>query len=765
MSLKNLLVAFLALACISSALALPPNDPSRIAAAQSATDCILTWQNVPSPGIGTQGNALLDVSAVSASDVWAVGHWIQDDNDLHRALIQHWDGTQWSIVPEPELAAEQSELNGVVAISSNDVWAVGRVSERYGYNPHPLSLHWDGTTWSNVSVPTLSNGSLRSVSAASANDVWAVGATYNPNSYPTGPLLLHWDGHAWEQVPAPVSAPLVRVIARAADEAWALADGTDATLLRWDGSVWSVHSRFTKPEPSRYFYTTFTDIAVQAPDDIWVVGYRGTSLVSLRDPHVYHWNGAEWAISDSTNPSAVGSLEAVVALGRNRILAAGNFGGAAYFEQWNGSARTIFNFTNYGFGEIYGITAISDDEFWAVGGLNSTNPTILHATLPCRVAPPAPNLTSPPDGAVLSTIRPTFYWTRTAETGYYKFEFSYARPGAIITDGGVVLESAQEPHFAPVDALPDGSFNWRVRACNYAYCSPWSETRTFRIETPPLLTPPEVSSPQEDAILRDSTVVFDYQDEFARSFVAEIYWESLEGPLEERVVTDQQQFKRTLYGGRYVWRVQGCKGDACSPWSSWLTFTVFPEDSPPPLLWSPSDNQLLTTHKPAFEWSPTRGASAYHLELMRDAPDGTLVGQVQIEQVTHLDWSDRLPRGTYFWRLNACVEQYCTAWSDYIRFEIDDAPPVPRLLSPEQEAVAQASDLKLNWSDSARATSYNVQLWRGAVSGKPLVEATTTKSRFAPQLPPERAKYYWRVRACGRVGCSLWSPLREFVLH
>jgi len=55
--------------------------------------------------------AFYAVTALSTSDVWAVGN-----------IIEHWDGNIWSIVPNPV-----GYLSGVTALSTNDVWVCGRI--------------------------------------------------------------------------------------------------------------------------------------------------------------------------------------------------------------------------------------------------------------------------------------------------------------------------------------------------------------------------------------------------------------------------------------------------------------------------------------------------------------------------------------------------------------------------------------------------------------------------------------------------------------
>jgi hypothetical protein len=58
---------------------------------------------------------------------------------VDRALIEHWNGTQWCRVPIPEPGTSDG-LTGVATVSATDAWAVGS----YG-TFKTLILHWDGT--------------------------------------------------------------------------------------------------------------------------------------------------------------------------------------------------------------------------------------------------------------------------------------------------------------------------------------------------------------------------------------------------------------------------------------------------------------------------------------------------------------------------------------------------------------------------------------------------------------------------------------------
>jgi len=155
------------------------------------------------------------------------GNWL-------RVLIEHWDGAVWSVVPSPNPSVYGSALNAVVAVSTNDVWAVGNYDPGSA-NYETLTMHWNGTTWSVISSPNLGNASEPyGVAAVSANDVWAVGYYYSDAGAQT--LAIHWNGTTWGVVfsPSPGTGGnyLHGVDAASADDVWAVGyqHDTDAII-------------------------------------------------------------------------------------------------------------------------------------------------------------------------------------------------------------------------------------------------------------------------------------------------------------------------------------------------------------------------------------------------------------------------------------------------------------------------------------------------------------------------------------------------------
>src|SRR5947209_10737247 len=134
--------------CIVGAVLLTLLLAPAVAQAQAA------WSVVASPSPGPSVNDLNGVASISSNDVWAVGDFI-NASGASQTLIEHWNGTQWSIVASPNPSAFHNVLRGVTAISTNDVWAVGWFNNAQDI-PRTLIEHWNGSSWI---VVTSKNGS------------------------------------------------------------------------------------------------------------------------------------------------------------------------------------------------------------------------------------------------------------------------------------------------------------------------------------------------------------------------------------------------------------------------------------------------------------------------------------------------------------------------------------------------------------------------------------------------------------------------------
>lgn len=349
------------------------------------------WQMDISPNVSGStalNNELQGITAISANDVWTVG-WAQDPQGapyIKRTLIEHYDGSTWSIVQSPNPASDiNTVLYSVSGKAANDVWAVG--STHNGRLPtRTLVEHWDGTQWSIVASPSPDTqfNELRGVAALSANDVWGVGFRGGTkNDTPIETFIIHWDGVNWNQVPSP-NVPgganqLFGITAIAANDIWAVGVAGGAPLtMRWNGSIWSI---VLVERDNGLRAEKLNAVAGAAGNDVWAVGDGKGIFSNQTFATIRHWDGAHW--SDKVCRAASGSnppdgyegggpdayFTGVAAAATNDVWAVGVRGSGPMILHWDGEAWTTVShpraFPNAA--TLRAVTTASGGNAWSVG--------------------------------------------------------------------------------------------------------------------------------------------------------------------------------------------------------------------------------------------------------------------------------------------------------------------------------------------------------------------------------------------------------------
>ena len=297
------------------------------------------WTVIPSPG-NTKVNSVLDgVAVAGATQAWAVGT-MGCPADQSRTLTEHWNGSRWSIVRSPNggvTGNHFSALHAVTALSPSNVWAVGEQAGIRNQAPVtvPLIEHWNGTRWSIVPVPHAAVGALESVSATSASDVWAVGAGQQTGQ---STVALHFGGSSWKLVTVPTppgtSGALSSVKALSPADAWAVgesfptAGGTGKILTdHWNGTSWQVVTAPPVGGPGALSGLSSVDAA--AGTGVWAVGFWVTSTGG--NSVVLHWTGAAWKQETTASTS---NLFRLAVLPHNQLFASD--AGTIFLGQFSG---------------------------------------------------------------------------------------------------------------------------------------------------------------------------------------------------------------------------------------------------------------------------------------------------------------------------------------------------------------------------------------------------------------------------------------------
>jgi hypothetical protein len=235
------------------------------------------WRIVPSPNPGSSGNFLFGAAAVSPGEIWAVG-FSQDSAGSFSTLIERWDGTSWQTVKSPNPGSSSNLLYGIAATSSRDIWAVGQ--DLGASSPDETLLeHWDGSRWSVISSPATgrSSGALYGVAALASSSAWGVGNIESDGS-PLQTLSEQQSAGNWSLVSSPNTSvgdnKLFAVSAVSPENIWAVgnfinADGNAQTLVeQWNGTHWVL---VQSPSPGSGD-NILGGIAAITANDVWAVG-------------------------------------------------------------------------------------------------------------------------------------------------------------------------------------------------------------------------------------------------------------------------------------------------------------------------------------------------------------------------------------------------------------------------------------------------------------------------------------------------------------
>jgi hypothetical protein len=363
------LVAALVLASALLSTASTPSGAAGTPGAQLApAACTPAWRYGHSPNTGWGDNALAAIDVLSSTDIWAVGNSLA--GDVRSTLVEHFNGSRWSVVPSPNGPQPINWLTGVSAVAADDVWAVGFTNDGNGFESQSftLILHYDGTSWQVVTSPNpvpdpnpgdyAPSNELYGVHAISATDVWAVGHTFTVTLEQT--LALHWDGIQWSNVPTPHPSRYSRlrsVDAAAPGDVWAVGEitkqGTQRTLAQhFDGAAWHTVASPNASPTVDYL----TSVSMAAPDDVWAVGYHIEVLDVADGNQPYqtsslHYDGTAWTLVDAPDVNQENNyLRGVVAIPGKSVWAVGFWDTGAQLrtlaERWTGSAWIIVSSPN-----------------------------------------------------------------------------------------------------------------------------------------------------------------------------------------------------------------------------------------------------------------------------------------------------------------------------------------------------------------------------------------------------------------------------------
>ena len=216
-----------------------------------------TWASqklpVPAENVNTVPNA---IACPASSACMAVGHKTISGPYNAQPYVARWNGTTWteSSVAKPQ-GSNESEFLGLSCVTSSDCWAVGYYGLEWVYKG--LAEHWNGTSWSEQTLPAPAgaiNPSVGSVSCPTTNFCVAVGG-YQTSAGKHASFAARWNGTSWQAEVLPelggTSSYVTSVSCAAAGACEAIGgggyQGGPTFAERLESGVWTVQAT---PAPS-----------------------------------------------------------------------------------------------------------------------------------------------------------------------------------------------------------------------------------------------------------------------------------------------------------------------------------------------------------------------------------------------------------------------------------------------------------------------------------------------------------------------------------
>lgn len=219
-----------------------------------------------------------------------------------------------------------------------------------------------------------------------------------------------------------------------------------------------------------------------------------------------------------------------------------------------------------------------------------------------------------------------------------------------------------------------------------------------------------------------------------------------------------------LPGVQYRWKVKACNNLGCGPWTASTYFTPF---CPPaaPQLTAPIGS--ISSRRPTFTWNAVAAATNYYLAVTRADVESFFINAPGIAATSYAypsSLADLLPGVQYRWKVKACNNAGCGAWSASANFTPLGPPDAPRLTSPS--GCITTFRPMFAWGASPRATKYSIAATRVDIENF-FINATgvaATSYLYPASLPNllSGVQYRWKVKACNDTGCGAWSASMNF---
>lgn len=210
----------------------------------------------------------------------------------------------------------------------------------------------------------------------------------------------------------------------------------------------------------------------------------------------------------------------------------------------------------------------------------------------------------------------------------------------------------------------------------------------------------------------------------------------------------------------YYWRVRAIGTFGYGDWAS-SSFTT-PNPPPAPALISPASNGLVTDYTPRFDWKDVTAPTGttldhYQIQVALNSTFTSLLHDKSVVVSEFTPLTEFAPNTRNYWRVRAVnTLGHSGPWSAVWYFRAAMLPP--NLVAPVDGTHLPNRRPIFDWSDMTGASSYTLQISTVTNFSSLIRTATVMGSTYSmPADLPANAALYWRVRANGTNGPSLWT--------
>jgi large repetitive protein len=420
---------------------------------------------------------------------------------------------------------------------------------------------------------------------------------------------------------------------------------------------------------------------------------------------------------------------------------------------------------------VPGILTRNRNFYWRVNAWNNktVNQSSSWSTVwTIRESLPKPVLSAPDAGAGMTTLRPIFNWSGSAETINYTLQIS----SSSAFSSNIVLATVTGTSYIPTADLPANKvLYWRVKA-NGANNSDWSDARSFTSANPPSI--PTLVSPVNKYVTANYAPLLDWKDSTLPVGVTLDHYHVqvadnafFNNPMVDTdTITNFSQFTipSALNANQfYYWHVQSWSGAEHN--SSYSTTWSFHTTLDVPAVSTMAVPQ--TNLRPAFGWTAVSGATGYTLQVSKVNTFSTTLINTNLTGGTlnaYTPTADLPAKTPLYYRMKA-NGSYPSAWSAPQSFTTANPPSIPVLLTPGNGTKTTSLTPVLNWKDgTVPINKYHLQVSSNPAFTALVVDLDVTDLPFIPGTAlAANTKYYWRVNAWNDTEqYSQWSGVWTF---